>query len=70
MSKYYKYALYEFKLVVLYYVDDCVYWYTSEELVKLFVDTLGKRLYLNFLLYAHFLFMLVYHNLRTIKYQW
>ena len=31
------------KLVMLYYADECVYWYTSEELGKCFVVTLGKR---------------------------
>ena len=41
------------KIVVLSYVDDCVYWYTNEYLVKLFVDTLGKRFHVNFLGYAH-----------------
>ena len=30
MSIYYKYATDGSELVVLYYVDDCVYWYTSE----------------------------------------
>ena len=38
---------------MLYYVDDCLYWYTSEELGKWFVDTLGKRFYVNFLGYAY-----------------
>ena len=28
-SIYYKYAPYGTKVFVLYYVDDCVYWYTS-----------------------------------------
>ena len=32
MSIYYKYAQYGSKMVVLYYIDDCVYWYTSEAL--------------------------------------
>ena len=41
---------------MLSYFDDCVYWYTYEELVKWFVDILGKRFHLNFLVYAH-LFM-------------
>ena len=31
------------KIVVLCYVDDCVYWYANEDLVKWFVDTLEKR---------------------------
>ena len=38
------YAPYGSKLVLLYYVDDCVYWYTYDELRKWFVDKLGKRL--------------------------
>ena len=40
-------------MVVLSYVNDCVYWYTSEALGKWFVDTLGKIFYLKFLGYAH-----------------
>ena len=51
MYKYYKYAPDGSKLVVLYSVDDCVYWYTYKELGDLFVDTLGKRLHVNFLGY-------------------
>ena len=35
------------------YVDDCVYWYTNEDLGKWFVDTLGNRSHVNFLGYAH-----------------
>ena len=53
MSIYYKYAPDGSKIVVLSYVDDCVYWYTHEDLGKWFVDTLGKRLHVNFLRYAH-----------------
>ena len=53
MSIYYKYAPDGSKIVVLSYVDYCVYWYTNEDLGKWFVDTLGKRLYVNFLGYAH-----------------
>ena len=53
MSIYYKYAPDGTKIVVLYYVDDCVYWYTPESLGKLFVDALGKIFHLNFLGYAH-----------------
>ena len=34
MSIYYKYAPYGSKIVVLSYVDDCVYWYTYEALGK------------------------------------
>ena len=55
MSIYYKYAPDGSKIVVLSYVDDCVYWYTNEDLGKWFVDTLGKIFHLNFLGYAHWL---------------
>ena len=41
------------KNVVLSYVHDCVYWYTSESTVKVFVDTIGKILHVNFLGYVH-----------------
>ena len=43
MSIYFKYAPDGSKIVVLSYVEDCVYWYTNEDLGKWFVDTLGKR---------------------------
>ena len=52
-SVYYKYAPYGSKLVVSYYVDDCVYWYTFEKLVKCFVDTIGNIFQVNFLGNAH-----------------
>ena len=52
MSIYYKYALYWSKLVSLYYVDDCVFWYTYDECGKWFVDKLGKIFHMNFLGYA------------------
>ena len=58
MSIYYMYAPDVTKTVVLSYVDDYVYWYTSESLGKWFVDTLGKRLHVNFLWYSHW-FMLI-----------
>ena len=53
MSIYYKYAPDGSKTVVLSYVDDCVYWYTNEDLGKRFVNTLGKRFHVNFLVFAH-----------------
>ena len=43
----------ESKLFELSYVDDCVYWYTYEELGKKFVDTLGNIFHVNFLGYSH-----------------
>ena len=53
MSIFYKYAPDGSKIVVLSYVDDCVYWYTNKDIEKWFVDTLGKRFHVNFLGYAH-----------------
>ena len=53
MSIYYKYAPDLSKIVVLSYADDCVYWYTNEDLGKWFVDTLGKRFHVNLLGFAH-----------------
>ena len=53
MSIYYKYALDGTKNDVLFYVDDCFYWYTSEAFVKWFVDAIGNILHVNFLGYAH-----------------
>ena len=52
MSVYYKYVPDGSKLVVLYYVDYCVYWYTYEEIGNWFVDTLGNILHVNFLGYV------------------
>ena len=59
MSIYYKYSLYVSKMVVLSYVDDCVYWYTSEALGKWFVDTLGKIFHVKFLGYAHWFMSII-----------
>ena len=53
MSIYYKYAPNGSNIVVLSYVDECVFWYTSEEIGKWFLDTFGKRFHVNFLGYVH-----------------
>ena len=53
MSIYYKYAPDGSKIVILSYVDDCVYWYTNEDIGKWFVDTLGMRFHVKFLGFAH-----------------
>ena len=53
MSIYYNYAPDGSTVIVLYYVGDCVYWYNSEALGKWFLDTLGERFHVNFLIYAH-----------------
>ena len=53
MSIYYKYATDGSNIVVLSYVDDCVYWYNNEYPGKWCVGTLVKRFHVNFLGYAH-----------------
>ena len=53
MSIYYKYAPDGSKIVVISCVDDCVYWYTNEDIGKWFVETLGKIFHVNFLGFAH-----------------
>ena len=55
MYIYYKYASYGTNIVVLSYVDDCIYCYTSEALGKWFVDTLGKIFHVKLLGYAYWL---------------
>ena len=64
MSIYYKYAPDGSKIVVLSYVDDCVYWYTNEDLGKWFFDTLGKRFHLNLLVYAHWFMSIIISQLK------
>ena len=64
MSIYYKYASDGSKIVVLYYVYDCVYWYTNEDIGKWFVDTLGKRFHMNFLGYAHWFMSIIISQLK------
>ena len=64
MSIYYKYSPDGSKIVVLSYVDDCVYWYTNEDLGKWFVDTLGKRFHVSFLGYAHWFMSIIIYLLK------
>ena len=64
MSIYYKYATDGSKIVVLSYADDCVYWYTNEDLGKWFVETLVKRFYVNFLGYAHWVMSITISQLK------
>ena len=62
MSIYYNYATDGSQMVVLSYVDDCVYWYTSDALGKWFVDNLGNIFNVNFLGYEHwFMSIRIYH---------
>ena len=49
----YKYAPDGTKIVDLYYVDNFIYWYTSEALGKLFLGTIWKILQVNFLEFSH-----------------
>ena len=53
MSVYYKYVPDGSKLVLLSCVDDYVYWFTSEEVVKWFVDTLRKIFHVELLSYEN-----------------
>ena len=53
MSIYYKCALDGTNIVVLYYVDDCVYWYTSKDLGKWLVETIENKVHVKFLGYSN-----------------
>ena len=64
MFIYYKYAPGGSKIVVLSYVGDYVYWYTNEDLGKWFVDNLGKRFHVNFLVYAHWSMSIIIYQLK------
>ena len=41
--------------MILMVLDECIYWYTYEELGKWFLVKLGNRFHVNFLVYSHFL---------------
>ena len=64
MSIYYKYAPDGSKIVVLSYVDDCVYLYTNEDLGEWFFDTLGKRFHVNFLGFAYWFMSIRIYRLK------
>ena len=53
MSIYYKYAPDGSKIVVLYYVHECVHWYTSEAIGNWFGVILGNIVHVNFFGYVH-----------------
>ena len=68
MSIYYKYATDGTIIVVLSYVDDCIYWYKSEALEKWFVETIGKLFDVKFLRFAHWFMSIIipqtkYHSI-------
>ena len=64
MSIYYKYAPDGSTIFVLSYVDDCVYWYTNEDLGKWFVGTLGNRFHVKLLGYAHWFMSIIIYQLK------
>ena len=64
ISIYYKYAAYGTNIVILSYVNDCVYWYTSEAIGKWSVDTLGNRFHVNFLGYSHWYMSIRISNMK------
>ena len=65
MSIYYKYAPDGSKIVVLSYVEDCVYWYKNEDLGKWFVDILGNIFHVNFLGCAHWFMSIIISQLKN-----
>ena len=72
MYVYYKYAPYGTKIGVLSHVDNFFYCYKSESLGGKFVDTLGKRFYVNFLVYLHWfmsirIFQMRYNSISVDK---
>ena len=69
MYIYYKYAPYGTNIVVLSYVDDCVYWYTCDALGKWFVDTLGKKFHVNLLVYSHWLMSIIISQMKDHFYR-
>ena len=58
MSIYYNYAPYGYKLVVLYYIDDCVYWHRWELPVGNYPDNSGNYHYPFFWV----IFMVILHD--------
>ena len=54
----------DLKSVAVYYVDDCVYWYTSEAFRKWFVDTLGKIFHVKLLGNAHWFMSIIISHLK------
>ena len=65
ISLYYKYISDGSKLIVLSYVYECVYWYTSEEPGKWFVDTLVKIFHVNLLGYENWFISIMISQLKN-----
>ena len=53
ITAYCKFALDGSTLVVIYYVDDCAYLYTSEAIEKWFVNKIEKIFHMDILEYSH-----------------
>ena len=49
---------------ILSYIDNFLYWYTSEILGKWFVDTLGMTLHVNLFGYSHWLMTIVISQMK------
>ena len=64
MSIYYKCAPDGTNIVVLSYIDVCVYWYNYEALGKWFVYHLGKIFHLNLLRYAHWFMSIIISQMK------
>ena len=64
MSIYYNYAPDGSNFFVLSYVDDCVYWYTNEDIGKWFVDIFGKIFHVKLLGYAHWFTSIIIYQLK------
>ena len=64
MYIYYKYAPDGSKIVVLSYVEDCVYCYTNGDIGKWFVDTFGKIFHVKFLGFAHWFMSIIISQLK------
>ena len=64
MTIYYKCASYVSNIVVLSYVDNCVYWYNSDALGKWFVDNLGNRLHVSLLVYTHWFMSIIISQIK------
>ena len=57
-------TIYETKIGVSSYFDECVYWYTSEAIGKWSVETIVKRFHVNFLGYAHWFMSIIISQMK------
>ena len=64
MSIYYKYTPDGKRTVLLSYVDEFCYWYTSKALVKWFVGAIENKFHVNFLVYAHWFMSKIFSHMK------